>query len=307
MNLLIAGTLASQSLNRRPLVRHHASNGRLLSPLALWLITALLSLAPWMGNAASEGRKGGTKPPKARYTKELTLLTQWLTGDFDNTKQTRVDTTAAPVESHMVKIWENYFSDAVWMYEEFQSPPGQVVSQRIYRFKDYTTGRYEAKVYTLDQFADYTGEYKNLRPFESMTPEDLTDHPYCVVYFVRKGETRFSGSTVGNECYLNRGKHHYVTNQLDVYPTRVSRTERIFGWENELVSGPAPDAKGSELRRIVPPKPKKIKKPPVKKAPAKKPASKKAASKKSGKDSKKSSKSKSQEQPLEDLKNEAGN
>lgn len=307
MNLLIAGTLASQSLNRRPLVRHHASNGRLLSPLALWLITALLSLAPWMGNAASEGRKGGTKPPKARYTKELTLLTQWLTGDFDNTKQTRVDTTAAPVESHMVKIWENYFSDAVWMYEEFQSPPGQVVSQRIYRFKDYTTGRYEAKVYTLDQFADYTGEYKNLRPFESMTPEDLTDHPYCVVYFVRKGETRFSGSTVGNECYLNRGKHHYVTNQLDVYPTRVSRTERIFGWENELVSGPAPDAKGSELRRIVPPKPKKIKKPPVKKAPAKKPASKKVASKKSGIDSKKTSKSKSKEQPLEDPKSEAGN
>lgn len=260
-----------------------------------------------MGNAASEGRKGGTKPPKARYTKELTLLTQWLTGDFDNTKQTRVDTTAAPVESHMVKIWENYFSDAVWMYEEFQSPPGQVVSQRIYRFKDYTTGRYEAKVYTLDQFADYTGEYKNLRPFESMTPEDLTDHPYCVVYFVRKGETRFSGSTVGNECYLNRGKHHYVTNQLDVYPTRVSRTERIFGWENELVSGPAPDAKGSELRRIVPPKPKKIKKPPVKKAPAKKPASKKVASKKSGMDSKKTSKSKSKEQPLEDPKSEAGN
>jgi hypothetical protein len=267
----------------------------------------LLGLAPLVGHAASEGRKGGTKPPKARYTKELTLLTQWLTGDFDNTKQTRVDTTAAPVESHMVKIWENYFSDAVWMYEEFQSPPGQVVSQRIYRFKDYTTGRYEAKVYTLDQFADYTGEYKNLRPFESMTPDDLKDHPYCVVYFVRKGETRFSGSTVGNECYLNRGKHHYVTNQLDVYPTRVSRTERIFGWENELVSGPAPDAKGSELRRIVPPKPKKIKKPPVKKPAAKKPAAKKPAPKKSGKDTKKSSKSKSKEQPLEDPKSEAGN
>jgi hypothetical protein len=128
-----------------------------------------------------------------------------------------------------------------------------------------------------------------------------------VVYFVRKGETRFSGSTVGNECYLNRGKHHYVTNQLDVYPTRVSRTERIFGWENELVSGPAADAKGSELRRIVPPKPKKIKKPPVKKSAAKKPAAKKPAPKKSGKDTKKSSKSKSKEQPLEEPKSEAGN
>jgi hypothetical protein len=74
-----------------------------------------------------------------------------------------------------------------------------------------------------------------------------------------------------------------------VYPTRVSRTERVFGWENELISGPALDAKGSELRRIVPPKPKKVKKPPVKKAPAKKSSSSKDSSKKSSK--KKSSKS----------------
>lgn len=281
MNVFINGTfglgLWKGNQNRRW--------GRVL--LALMGI-ALLGSNPFSVHAAGEGRKG-SKPPKARYTKELTLLTQWLAGDFDNTKQTRVDTSAIPVESHMVKIWENYFSDAVWMYEEFQSPPGQVVSQRIYRFKDYTTGRYEAKVYTLDQFADYTGEYKNLRPFESLTPDDLKDHPYCVVYFIRKGETRFSGSTVGNECYLNRGKHHYVTNQFDVYPTRVSRTERVFGWENELTSGPALDAKGSELRRIVPPKPKKVKKPPVKKAPAKKSSSSKDSSKKSSK--KKSSKS----------------
>lgn len=283
MNVFINGTLGlglwKGDQNRRW--------GRVL--LALMGI-ALLFSKPVSVHAAGEGRKG-SKAPKARYTKELTLLTQWLAGDFDNTKQTRVDTSAIPVESHMVKIWENYFSDAVWMYEEFQSPPGQVVSQRIYRFMDYTTGRYEAKVYTLDQFADYTGEYKNLRPFESLTPDDLKDHPYCVVYFIRKGETRYSGSTVGNECYLNRGKHHYVTNQFDVYPTRVSRTERVFGWENELISGPALDAKGSELRRIVPPKPKKVKKPPVKKAPVKKAPAKKSSSSKDS--SKKSSKKKS--------------
>lgn len=283
MNVFINGTLGLR-------LRKGDQNRRWGRVLLALMGIALLFSNPVSVHAAGEGRKG-SKAPKARYTKELTLLTQWLAGDFDNTKQTRVDTSAIPVESHMVKIWENYFSDAVWMYEEFQSPPGQVVSQRIYRFMDYTTGRYEAKVYTLDQFADYTGEYKNLRPFESLTPDDLKDHPYCVVYFIRKGETRYSGSTVGNECYLNRGKHHYVTNQFDVYPTRVSRTERVFGWENELISGPALDAKGSELRRIVPPKPKKVKKPPVKKAPVKKAPAKKSSS--SQDSSKKSSKKKS--------------
>lgn len=217
------------------------------------------------------------KAAKARHSKELLLLTQWFAGDFDNTKQCKVDTGAQPVESHVVKIWDQYFSDAVWIYEEFQSPPGRVTSQRIYKFTDYTNGRYESKVYTLENFVELAGEYKNLRPFEQFSPDNLEDHPYCVVYWVRKGETRFSGSTVGTDCHLLRGRHKYVTNQIDVYPTRVSRVERIFGWENEQVLGPKADEKGSELRRIVPPKPKKVK--PAKKAPAKKTVKSKSAKK----------------------------
>ena len=225
------------------------------------------------------------------------MLTQWFVGDFDNTKQCRVDTGAQPVESHVVKIWDNYFTDAVWIYEEFQSPPGQVTSQRIYKFMDYTAGRFESKVYTLENFSELAGEYKNLRPFEQFTPENLEDHPYCVVYWTRKGETRFTGSTVGTDCHLLRGRHKYVTNQIDVYPTRVSRIHRVFGWENEQVSGPKADEKGSELRRIVPPKPKKVK--PVKKPTAKKGAksssAKKASAKKGSNAKGKGKKSKTQE------------
>jgi hypothetical protein len=144
---------------------------------------------------------------------------------------------------------------------------------------DYTAGRFESKVYTLENFSELAGEYKNLRPFEQFTPENLEDHPYCVVYWTRKGETRFTGSTVGTDCHLLRGRHKYVTNQIDVYPTRVSRTHKVFGWENEQVSGPKADEKGSELRRIVPPKPKKVK--PVKKPTAKKGSNAKGKSKKS--------------------------
>jgi len=238
--------------------------------LALWL-TSQYALANHfqekaVENPPSAGKAG--KVAKPRYSKDLILLTQWFVGDFDNIKQCRVDTGAQMVESHVVKIWDNYFTDAVWIYEEFQSPPGRVTSQRIYKFMDYTAGRFEAKVFTLENFPELAGEYKNLRLFEQFTPDNLEDHPYCVVYWVRKGETRFSGSTVGTDCHLLRGRHKYVTNQIDVYPTRVSRIERVFGWENEQVSGPKADSKGSELRRIVPPKPKKVKA--AKKTPAKK-------------------------------------
>ncbi|MBU6192091.1 MAG: chromophore lyase CpcT/CpeT [Bacteroidetes bacterium] len=248
-------------------------------------------------NASLENPPSAGKAGKPRYSKDLLLLTQWFVGDFDNTKQCRVDTGAQPVESHVVKIWDNYFTDAVWIYEEFQSPPGQVTSQRIYKFMDYTAGRFESKVYTLENFSELAGEYKNLRPFEQFTPENLEDHPYCVVYWTRKGETRFTGSTVGTDCHLLRGRHKYVTNQIDVYPTRVSRTHKVFGWENEQVSGPKADEKGSELRRIVPPKPKKVK--PVKKPTAKKgvksSSAKKASAKKGSNAKGKSKKSKTPE------------
>jgi len=260
----------------------------------LWLLGhQAQAISPY--NARLENPPSAGKAAKPRYSKDLLLLTQWFIGDFDNTKQCRVDTGAQPVESHVVKIWDNYFTDAVWIYEEFQSPPGQVTSQRIYKFMDYTAGRFESKVYTLENFSELAGEYKNLRPFEEFTPENLEDHPYCVVYWTRKGETRFTGSTVGTDCHLLRGRHKYVTNQIDVYPTRVSRIHKVFGWENEQVSGPKADEKGSELRRIVPPKPKKVK--PVKKPTAKKgvkSSSAKKASAKKGSNAK-GKKSKTQE------------
>jgi hypothetical protein len=267
--------------------------------LVLWLTGQhglANGLVNGLGVAGFENPSGGDKAAKARYSKDLLQLTQWITGDFDNTKQCKVDTGAQPVESHVVRIWDNYFTDAVWIYEEFQSPPGRVTSQRIYKFMDYTNGRFESKVYTLENFADLAGEYKNLRPFEQFSPDNLEDHPYCVVYWVRKGETRFSGSTVGTDCHLLRGRNKYVTNQMDVYPTRVSRIQRIYGWENEQVSGPKADEKGSELRRIVPPKPKKIK--PVKKTPVKKVAKSKSGKKvKDGKSGNSKRKSKENEVP----------
>jgi hypothetical protein len=243
------------------------------------------------------------KPAKPRYTKDLLALTQWFTGDFDNTKQCKVDTAARPVESHVVKIWENYFSDAVYLYEEFQSPPGQVVSQKIYKFMDYTAGRFEAKVYTLPGMEDYAGEYKNIRPFEQFSPENLEDHPSCVVYFVRKGETKFSGSTVGQDCQLGRKNQKYVTSQFDVYPTRVSRVTKVFGWENEQISGPVGDQKGDELRRTVPPKPKKVRKAP---APKKSSTRTKSSTSKTGSKSKsKSSKKAKSEEVIQDQTSES--
>ncbi|NDC73370.1 MAG: hypothetical protein EBZ62_07970, partial [Sphingobacteriia bacterium] len=90
--------------------------------LILWLLGhQAQAIAPF--NSRLENPPSAGKAAKPRYSKDLLLLTQWFIGDFDNTKQCRVDTGAQPVESHVVKIWDNYFTDAVWIYEEFQSPP----------------------------------------------------------------------------------------------------------------------------------------------------------------------------------------
>ncbi|MFM8686474.1 MAG: hypothetical protein ACKODJ_08005, partial [Bacteroidota bacterium] len=72
--------------------------------LMLWLV-GYQAQAISSYNARIENPPSAGKAAKPRYSKDLLLLTQWFVGDFDNTKQCRVDTGAQPVESHVVKIW----------------------------------------------------------------------------------------------------------------------------------------------------------------------------------------------------------
>jgi hypothetical protein len=104
-----------------------------------------------------------------------------------NSAQHRRDSSVAYTEAYVVRIWENLYTDAIWMYEELVDKNKLTISQRIYRFTDGQTGVFEATIYNLSDIARFKGEYKNTRPFDELDPEtDLNGLLECTVYFRAK-------------------------------------------------------------------------------------------------------------------------
>lgn len=190
-------------------------------------------------------------PP--RFSKDLRTLTAWMVGDFDNGAQAGRDTSVQYFEVHVVRIWENLYTDAIWIYEEIVDSRKLTVSQRIYRFSDAQEDVFEAIIYDLADMKRYTGEYKQTRPFDALDPEsDLTGLMECSIYFRKKGKTKFSGASIGKECGYGKKNAKYVTSVIDVYEDRLIRADRGIGWDEEVVWGPALTDKGTQFRRSVP-------------------------------------------------------
>jgi len=190
-------------------------------------------------------------PP--RFSKDLRTLTTWMQGDFDNSAQVKRDTTVAFAEAHVVRIWENLYTEAIWLYEEINDKSGKPISQRIYRFSDGQKDVFEAIIYELKDMERYAGEYKQARPFEDFDPEaDLTALAECTIYFRKKGDTKYSGSTIGKECAYKKGaRARYVLSQIEVYEAKLVRADRGIGFDDEIVWGPSKESKGYEFKRPV--------------------------------------------------------
>jgi hypothetical protein len=190
-------------------------------------------------------------PP--RFSKELRTLTAWFQGTYDNGSQFKRDTTVQYAEAHVVRIWENLYTEAIWIYEEIVDKNQRPISQRIYRFSDGQQDVYEAMIYELKGMERFAGEYKNTRPFDELDPEtDLTGMLECTIYFRKKGDKKYSGGTIGKECGYAKGRAKYVVSTIDVYEDKLLRADRGMGWDDEIVWGPAKESKGFEFKRSVP-------------------------------------------------------
>lgn len=218
-----------------------ALNPKIMTVRKICLLLCFVSLATF----------SWANPP--RFTKDLRNLTTWMQGDFDNSAQVKRDTTVAFAEAHVVRIWENLYTEAIWLYEEINDRTGKPISQRIYRFSDGQKDVFEAVIYELKDMDRYAGEYKQARPFEDFDPEaDLTGLAECTIYFRKKGDTKYSGSTIGKECSYKKGSRaRYVESRIEVYESKLLRADRGIGYDEEVIWGPAKESKGYEFKRPV--------------------------------------------------------
>ena len=127
---------------------------------ALALIAALLS--PTTPTSAAE-------PP--RFSKEMKQLLSWITGDFDNRNIAKRDTSVAIREAHIVRVWENLYSDAAWLYEEITDGNGNPISQRFFRLTDGINGTIEAVLFTMYDISAVAVNTKRKCPLKAMNPD----------------------------------------------------------------------------------------------------------------------------------------
>lgn len=195
------------------------------------------------------GQTLAATPP--RFSKEMKQLLTWMTGDFDNRNIAKRDTSVAIREAHIVRVWENLYSDAAWLYEEITDGSGNPVSQRFFRLTDGINGTIEAVLYTMYDISAVAGEYKKKVPFEGYEPRtDLDELPDCNLFFQLKGESRFQGGSVERNCtYAVKEDDEYVMYSYTVYENKVVIAERGYSDRNEPRWGPTDTEKGMELRR----------------------------------------------------------
>lgn len=219
------------------------------------LTATLLAAAPTTSEAepiTSEAEPTTTSvaaPP--RFSKEMKQLLTWMTGDFDNRNIAKRDTTVAVREAHIVRVWENLYSDAAWLYEEITDGNGNPISQRFFRLTDGINGTIEAVLFTMYDISAVAGEYKKKVPFEGYEPrQDLDELPDCNLFFQLKGESRFQGGSVDKNCsYAVKEDDEYVMYSYTVYENKVVIAERGYSDRNEPRWGPSDTEKGLELRR----------------------------------------------------------
>jgi hypothetical protein len=236
-------------------------NIKLLRMLAL-----ILSLFTFSG-FLSQSSDGLKSEGKSRLSGDLLLFKKVFSGSFDNSLQVKKDTSTPFLSINIVPIWEEYYSDGIWFYEEVHGHHEKILFQRFYCIQEYRKGNFELSVYDIENPTSLEGAYKNLGAFEYLTPDDLRLYPECAIYLTKKGESDFVGSTVRQNCEYGKRNGKYRTTNLRVTPKKIVRSDRIFGWENELLHGPSLESNGAECMRFetTPQQPKSSVNPKIKK------------------------------------------
>ena len=194
--------------------------------------------------------------PLGGVSKNCKTFAKWMIGDFSNRSQARKYDEFDYREMHIIKVFPKADKYAIWLYEETMNAEveGEVIRQRFYRISDIDNAQLEVQVYTMFGEDVDPYEWQNKKPFDGYSPDDLVSSPECSYTFVKKGSTKFEGTTYGKECTLDLGEANYVTSELLVYETKIYRKDIGIGDFDEQEWGPDPDSKGYYYKRYDPKK-----------------------------------------------------
>lgn len=170
---------------------------------------------------------------------QLPLLTEWMQGHFDSSKQAQADKDFFEIHLNMKQIWSED-KNSVWLYVE-QAAKGYLdkpYRQRVYKLEQLTENEFASHVYLLPDAKAYIGAHNQVNKFSQVSPEQLTIKQGCTVYLTWNDAAKeFSGSTKKDECKSKLRGATYATSTVTVTQDAIVSWDQGFDNNNKQVWG----------------------------------------------------------------------
>lgn len=172
-------------------------------------------------------------------------------GEFDSSRQARLDTRYQVARWHIVEIWPERADPERWVYvESWMEGAERPYLQRIASFvADAADGAViRSTRYRLPEPSGWVGAWRDPARFAALARESLETVPGCDVAFTRTGPDRFEGGTSGSACANAWRGAAYTVSTTVLDETGLDNWDRGFDGQGRQVWGPA--ERGYQLRRL---------------------------------------------------------
>ena len=150
---------------------------------------------------------------------ELLQVASFIAGNFTTEWQSQTIKSAANINTHVVRIWEQW-QKGVWLYVEqnFQEWRELPFRQRIYHLSRAGTMIIH-RSYVLEDAESLKGAWSNPKKFA--LKKRMIEYSGCDTYITRVDATTFKGSTKPGLCYAGLNGADYVMFTNKITPWRI--------------------------------------------------------------------------------------
>ncbi|MFN7964471.1 MAG: chromophore lyase CpcT/CpeT [Acidobacteriota bacterium] len=167
-----------------------------------------------------------------------------LSGNFTSAEQAKEDKEYRDIHLSVAPAWTDR-TDGHWLYVEqaVATALDRPYRQRVYHIVPGPDGTVISEIWLLPgDNARFVGQYKQPKPLEGITPQELKRMEGCEVRLSRIAPHRYQGSTPDRSCKSNREGAVFTTSIVTLSQSGIDSWDR--GWDDAglqvwgAVSGP---------------------------------------------------------------------
>ena len=167
---------------------------------------------------------------------DLEILFSWLPGMYSNASQVRHDTTTAPSDLYIRRIWDQR-TDGAWFLVDRSVEAGQSERQKLlWMIHRVVEGMIEVLEYQPAATSSSDASWPDSLFADTLNPEKITLQRGCELYLQFTGEA-FTGQIQGLACRNSNTSIAYIVMEIDIRSFGSSFWQRGYNAAGEQVYG----------------------------------------------------------------------